>query len=398
MFEHLEPKPEDPILKLNIEALNDPSPTVVNLSAGVYKSEDGNTPVPFAIKQAELRRYENEKTKAYMGIAGDGRFNELLTELAFGADHPAKKDGRIATIQTIGGSGALFIGARLMVEANSDVEIWAGDPTWGNHVPLLTSAGAQLHSLPYYDRKNQVVDFDRMREIVARLSTGSVLLLHGCCHNPSGADLSPDQWDQLAELILERNLIPFVDAAYHGLGEGLEPDAYSWRMLAERVPEMLLAYSCSKNFGLYRERVGMLSIVSSNAMESSKVLSNLKSLVRETYSMPAAHGAFLAAEVMEDAELRASWVAQLGHIRARIAGMRSEFVRGMMEVAPSRDFGFVERQLGMFSFLGITAEQAIRLKKEHSVYILESSRINVAGLTSGNIDYVTRALASVIAD
>lgn len=397
MFESLELKPDDPILKLPIEARNDPSPNVVNLSAGVYKSEDGNTPVPYAIKQAEKKRFEQETTKAYMGIVGDERFNNLVTLLAFGANHPAIADGRVSSVQTIGGSGALFIGARLLVAANQGVQIWAGNPTWGNHVPLLTSAGAELNYLPYYDRKNSWVEFDRMLEKVDALEAGNVILLHGCCHNPSGADLSQQQWDRLADVILDRGLIPFVDAAYHGLGQSLDEDAYGWRMLAERVPEMLLAYSCSKNFGLYRERIGMLSVISASSQESVKVMSNLKSSIRETYSMPAAHGAYLVGSVLDDPDLQGDWARHLDQIRVRITSMRAEFVHRMSELLPSRDFGFVEHQLGMFSYLGISAEEVVRLKKKHSVYMLESSRINVAGLTSENLDYVTRSLADVIA-
>ena len=396
MFELLDKKPDDPILALLIEARNDPSPNVVDLSAGVYKSEDGNTPIFSAIKTAEDRRHKTEATKSYLGIRGDERFNQLVTELLLGKDHSVLADGRVSSIQTVGGSGALFVGGRLLVEANPNTKIWAGDPTWGNHIPLLTSAGAAMGSLPYYDRGSHRVNFDALLESLQCLDEGAVVLLHGCCHNPTGADLSADQWDQLADLILEKNLIPFVDVAYHGLAQNLDQDAYGWRMLADRVPEMLIAYSCSKNFGVYRDRVGLLAVVSRNAEESAKTLSNMMSICRATYSMPPAHGAFSVAEVLDDSALCAEWKGDLDRMRGRIEDARKAFVEAIGRVSSSMDFGFVTEQFGMFSFLGITADQVNRLKTKHSVYMLQSSRVNVAGLTSANTDYVAGALVQVL--
>jgi len=396
VFDSLSKKPDDPILALLVEARNDPSPNVVDLSAGVYKSEDGHTPIFSAIKNAEARRQTTEATKSYLGIRGDERFNQVTTELILGKDHPALAAGRVSSIQTIGGSGALFVGGRLLAEANPNVTIWAGDPTWGNHIPLLTSAGAAMRALPYYDRANHRVDFDAFSESLRGLSDGAVALLHGCCHNPTGADFSNDQWDQVANIILEKNLIPFVDVAYHGLAKSLDQDAYGWRMLAERVPEMLIAYSCSKNFGVYRDRAGLLAVISKNAETADKTLSNMMSICRSIYSMPAAHGAFSVAEVLDDAALRASWLDDLNNMRDRIDGARSAFVAAINRVSPSLNFNFVTDQFGMFSFLGITPDHVNRLKTEHSVYMLESSRINVAGLTDKNIDYVAAALADVL--
>lgn len=396
MFEALDKKPDDPILALLVEARNDPSPNVVDLSAGVYKSEDGNTPIFSAIKKAEDHRQRTEATKSYLGIRGDERFNELVSELLLGRDHSALSDGRVSSVQTIGGSGALFIGGRLLAEANPNTTIWAGDPTWGNHIPLLTSAGVSMGKLPYYDRVHNRVDFDGLVAGIRDLAKGSVVLMHGCCHNPTGADLSTDQWDQLADIMLDRHLIPFVDVAYHGLAKNLDQDAYGWRMLAERVPEMLIAYSCSKNFGVYRDRAGLLAVISENTDTAAKTLSNMMSICRATYSMPAAHGGFVVAEVLDDAALRTEWMSDLNDMRERISGMRTDFVDAIKRASPELNFGFVVEQFGMFSFLGITSEQVNRLKTEHSVYMLESSRINVAGLTSANIGYVANALAEVL--
>ena len=396
MFDSLNKKPDDPILALLVEARNDPSPNVVDLSAGVYKSEDGQTPIFSAIKNAEAHRQTVEATKSYLGIRGDERFNHLITELILGTDHPALAASRVSSIQTIGGSGALFVGGRLLAEAYPNVAIWAGDPTWGNHIPLLTSAGATMRALPYYDRKNHRVDFDAFSESLMGLGDGAVVLLHGCCHNPTGADFSEDQWNQIADMVLEKNLIPFVDVAYHGLAQNLDQDAYGWRMLAKRVPEMLIAYSCSKNFGVYRDRAGLLAVISKNSETADKTLSNMMSICRSIYSMPAAHGACSVAEVLDDAALRASWLEDLNSMRDRIDGARRAFVAAISRISPSLDFNFVTDQFGMFSFLGITPEQVNRLKAEHSVYMLESSRINVAGLTDANIDYVATALADVL--
>ena len=240
--------------------------------------------------------------------------------------------------------------------------------------------------------------FDEMMDALGRLPEGSVVLLHGCCHNPSGADLNRDQWDELAELIVKRGLVPFIDAAYQGLGTGLEEDAYGWRLLASKVPEMLISYSCSKNFSLYRDRIGALIAISKDKAAAARTRSNMMSCSRATYSMPAAHGAFLVAEILSDNALRQSWEAELASMRNRVNGMRTGFAQAMAKRGYGERFGFVADQFGMFSFLGITAEQVIQLREKHSVYMLESSRISIAGLTSGNLDYVADSLVSVISD
>lgn len=401
VFDSLSQKPDDPILALLLEARNDPSPNVVDLSAGVYKTEDGNTPIFHAIKQAEGRRVQTEITKSYLGIRGDERYNDHLTRLLFGENHSVLGDQRCASIQTIGGSGALFVAGRLLVDANPDTIVWAGDPTWGNHIPLLTSAGVAMQSYPYYDRSKNRLDFERMMAAIESLPSESVVLLHGCCHNPTGADLSNSQWDQLAEVIQNKGLVPFVDIAYHGLGNSLDEDAYGIRLLANLVPEMLVAYSCSKNFGVYRDRAGMLAVISKSAAESAKTLSNMMSISRATYSMPAAHGAFVVAEVLDDSALRKAWLEDLELMRSRINGARKSFVQAVSKAAESHsiesDFDFVANQFGMFSFLGISPEQVERLKLKHSIYMLASSRVNVAGLTDANIDYVAKALVEVLA-
>ena len=363
MLDRLQQQPDDPIIELLMKARVDPSPNVVDLSAGVYKDEAGHTPILDAVRQAEPRRLQNENTRTYQGIIGDERYNSAITELILGRDCPAIAEGRVSTLHT---------------------------------VPLLKTAGVEVLEFPYYDISTNSLMFDEMMDTLGRLHKGSVVLLHGCCHNPSGADLNCDQWNELAELIAARGLIPFVDAAYQGLGSGLEDDAYGWRLLASKVPEMLISYSCSKNFSLYRDRIGALIAISKDKDSAVRTRSNMMSCSRATYSMPAAHGAFLVAEILGDDQLRQSWESELAIMRSRVNQMRSGFARAMSERGYGERFGFVADQFGMFSFLGITADQVIQLREKHSVYMLESSRISIAGLTSANLDYVAESLASVL--
>jgi len=398
MLDRLQQQPDDPIIELLMKAKADTSPNVVDLSAGVFKDEEGNTPILDAVREAEPRRLQSENTRTYQGIIGDARYNELITKLILGEDCAAVTEGRVSTLHTVAGSAAVLLAGQLIRRASNEAVVWAGRPTWANHFPLLKTAGIDVLEFPYYDHSTNSLMFDEMMDALGRLPKDSVVLLHGCCHNPSGADLSRDQWDELAELIVNRGLVPFVDAAYQGLGNGLEEDAYGWRLLAEKVPEMLITYSCSKNFSLYRDRIGALIAISRDKASAAHTRSNMMSCSRATYSMPAAHGAFLVAEILSDKQLRQSWEAELTTMRNRVNGMRSGFARAMAERGFGDRFGFVADQFGMFSFLGITAEQVIQLREKYSVYMLESSRISIAGLTSGNLDYVADSLVSVIGD
>jgi aspartate aminotransferase len=396
MLDRLQQQPDDPIIELLMKANADPSPNVVDLSAGVYKDEAGNTPILDAVRQAEPRRLESEHTRTYQGIIGDTRYNSAITDLILGKDSEPVARGRVSTLHTVAGSAAILLAGQLIRRAMKEPVVWAGRPTWANHFPLLKTAGVEVLEFPYYDTSTNSLMFDEMMDALGRLPSGSVVLLHGCCHNPSGADLSRDQWDELADLIVGRKLVPFIDAAYQGLGNGLEEDAYGWRLLASRVPEMLISYSCSKNFSLYRDRIGALIAISKDKDSAERTRSNMMSCSRATYSMPAAHGAFLVAEILNDDQLCQSWEKELASMRARVNQVRSGFASAMAERGYGERFGFVADQFGMFSFLGITADQVMQLREKHSVYMLESSRISVAGLTRNNLDYVADSLADVL--
>ncbi len=396
MFEKLREKPDDPIIQLFLQAEADPSPNVVDLTAGVYKNESGQTPVLDAVRAAEPRRLVSEDTRKYQGIIGDERFNTVITELALGSDNGVVREGRVSTMHTVAGSAAVFMGGRLLCEAMEEPIVWVGRPTWANHYPLLQSAGVQIAEFPYYDAGTSSLLYDQMMSVFQELPAQSVVLLHGGCHNPSGADLSSHQWRQVAGLFAERGLVPFIDVAYQGFGEGLEEDACGWRHMLDSVPEALIAYSCSKNFSVYRDRAGALLTVSANAGSARRTCMNMMSLSRATYSMPAAHGAFLVAEILSDSALRSQWETELATMRERIRRMRRAFVRAMDERGLGERFGFVEEQNGMFSFLGINPEEVVQMREEHSIYMIESSRISLAGLTSGNLNHVADSLAAVI--
>lgn len=397
MLHSLHQQPGDPILELMMRARADSSPNVVDLSAGVFKDPQGHTPIMDAVLKAEPRRLEKEDTRAYQGILGDMRFSEKITEQILGADSSALREGRVSTLQTIAGSAAILIAGQLIHAAMDDPLVWAGTPTWANHYPLLKTAGVRIGEFPYYDADNNRIKFDEMMSALAELPRSSVVLLHGCCHNPSGADLSREQWDLVADLMVNAGLVPFIDVAYQGFGAGLDEDAYGWRLLAEKVPEMLISYSCSKSFSLYRDRIGALVVISKDRESEQRTRSHMMSCSRATYSMPAAHGAFLVAEILSDAELRASWEQELAKMRERINGMRSDFVAAMDTRGYGDRFKFIASQSGMFSFLGVNAEQIARLEKEFSIYMTKSSRISIAALTPSNLDYIADSVATVIA-
>lgn len=396
LFESLALCPDDPILQMMISARNDPNPEKVDLSAGVYKDEQSHTPVMASVKTAEQRRTEQEDSKAYLGLAGDLRFNSLLTELALGGAHPALVEARVSTVQTAGGSGAIRIAAELFKKIRRGTKVWVSNPTWANHIPLLEAAENEVVSYSYYRHGAAGVLFDEMLEQLAAAKTGDVILLQGSCHNPCGEDLSLEQWQQLTDFVLQKDLLPFVDIAYHGLADGLDADARGWRYMAERVPEMLISYSGSKNFSLYRDRVGALISISPNTECAQRVLTNMMTISRVLYSLPPAHGAFLVAEILDDTELRQVWMSELDAIRNRVQSVRSGFADALQENTASQRFEFIRQQKGMFSFLGISAEQVAEMRQKHSVYLLDSSRVNIAGLTSANLEYVAKAVASVL--
>jgi len=394
LFERLEALPADAILRLIAEYNEDPRAEKIDLGVGVYRNSEGETPVLAAVKEAERRLVETQTTKTYIGSGGDPAFNRHIQALLFG--DAAANDPRVVTLQAPGGSGALRIAAGLMLRARPDVRIWVSDPTWGNHVPLLGGAGIRLETYPYYRAGEAAVRFDEMLAALERVPEGDVVLLHGCCHNPTGMDLSPEQWREVGDVIVARRLVPFVDVAYQGFAEGLEEDAFAVRHLFGRVPEMLVAASCSKNFGLYRERVGSLSIVSAEAAHSAVVRSQAFNIVRTLYSMPPDHGAAVVACILGDGELRARWLSELTEMRDRLRDMRVLFVDALRDSAPRHDFSHVVRAKGMFSFLGLGAAEVARLKSEFGIYMVDSSRINVAGITHANVGYLAESIAKVL--
>ena len=396
MFESLKPVAGDPILTLMAAYRADSRDQKIDLGVGVYQDDKGRTPVMKSVKLAEAKLMELENTKAYQGIAGDASYNQRMMALLFGADHSILNSGRLVTLQAPGGSGSLRVGAEVVQRARPDAKLWVGVPTWPNHIPLMGSAGFEIEEYPYYDKTTHSINIQAMMEALSTVPAGDVVLLHGCCHNPTGADLQPQHWDQIADLALERGFIPFIDIAYQGLGNGLDADAYGLRMMAERLPELLVASSCSKNFGLYRERTGSITMIAESAQQAQVVSAQSMSTARQIYSMPPAHGALLVSLILGDDQLRANWQAELEQVRLRIQSMRALLAEGINNNAAGMDFSHIKQQRGMFSFLGTSSEHLDRLREEFAIYIVNSSRINLAGINSNNIEYLTQSIKTVL--
>lgn len=393
MFESLQAAPADAILGLIAEHKGDPRPEKIDLGVGVYRTEQGETPVLDVVKRAEKRLLETQHSKAYIGTAGAADFNAAMQAMTF-ADSVSYD--RLATIQAPGGSGSLRVAASLILQARPDAAVWVSEPTWANHIPLLGGAGLNLKPYPYYDTENHVLEFDAMIAALHTASPGDLVLLHGCCHNPSGLDPSEHQWRAIADVIVERDLIPFIDMAYQGFAKGLDDDAFAVRHMAGCVPEMIVSTSCSKNFGLYRDRVGTLSILSADAATSDVVYSQVNSLVRTIYSVPPDHGAAVVSIILSDNTLRKDWIVELTEMRERLKSMRSLLNDALQEKAPAHDFSHLVRATGMFCFLGISTAQVARLKKDFGVYMAGSSRINIAGITADNVNYLASAIAATL--
>lgn len=396
MFERLKPIPGDPILALMAAYRADTREQKIDLGVGVYQDDRGQTPVMRAVKKAETLLMDLEQTKSYQGIAGDAGYNEQMMALLLGADHSVMNSNRLVTLQAPGGSGSLRVGAEVIRRARPEAKLWVGVPTWPNHIPLLGSTGFEIEEYPYYDQSTHSVNIDAMMEALGRVPAGDIVLLHGCCHNPTGADITPEHWDEIADLALQRGFIPFIDIAYQGLGEGLDADAYGVRMMADKLPELLIASSCSKNFGLYRERTGSISMVAESAEQASTVSSLAASIARQIYSMPPAHGALLVSLILSDDQLRAEWQTELEVVRQRIQSMRTLLADSINNNAAGVDFSHIKEQRGMFSFLGIAPEKLQRLREEFAIYIVNSTRINLAGINSTNIDYLSESIQKVL--
>lgn len=395
MFANLKPLPTDPILGLMAKFRQDTNPNKIDLGVGVYKTEQGDTPILSCVKKAEKFRLDNETSKSYIGLAGDLGFCAKMETLLLG-EHPALLENRVRTAQAPGGTGALRVAAEFIAKANPNASVWVTTPTWANHIGLFSAAGLTVKEYPYYDYANKGLLFDEMMATLKTVPKGDIVLLHACCHNPSGMDLNAEQWQQVADLAKEVGFTPLVDIAYQGFGTSLEDDAAGLRLLAATVDEMIICSSCSKNFGLYRERIGACSIISESSAIADIANSVLLSVVRSIYSMPPAHGATIVDTILGSEELTTEWHQELAEMRNRINGLRSTIVEALHSRGVAQDFSFIEKQHGMFSFLSITPEQIERLQKEYSIYIVGSSRVNVAGVSKANIDYFADAVATVI--
>lgn len=366
----------------------------VDLGVGVFRDLSGNTPILDCVRRAERTVLAAQTTKSYVSAAGREEFNSAVEALVLGTAHAARQDRRARTVQAPGGCGALRVGAELVRAATPAAAVHVSDPTWGNHMPLLGSSGLRLSRYPYYDPASHQMKFDAMLERLDRAPAGDVVLVHACCHNPSGADLSIGQWRTLVELLQRRRLVPFIDLAYQGFGEDLQADAAGIRLAAEQLPEVLIATSFSKNLGLYRERVGALIVVGENESRAEAVQSHVLQIARSIYSMPPDHGAAIAACIFADAALRETWTSELAAMRCRISDMRVLLAEHLRTATGTRNFDFIQAQHGMFSLLGVPPTVIARLRDQHHIYMMSDSRMNLAGIMPHNVAYVAAAIAA----
>jgi aspartate/tyrosine/aromatic aminotransferase len=396
MFEILEKAPPDAIFGLEEAYKKDSNPNKVNLTIGVYQDDAGTTPIFRTVKLAEARLLEEEDNKSYLNIDGSAAYSAAVQELVFGAGHEVIASERAATAQAPGGTAALRVGAEFLKRIKPDARIWVSNPTWPNHPNVFGAAGLAVETYPYFDAATNGLAFDEMIAALKEIPIGDIVLLHGSCHNPTGADPTPEQWVQIADVIAERGLLPFVDFAYQGLGDGLREDTAGILTLCRSGSEMLISNSFSKNFGLYSERVGALTVVTPSAEAAQSVLSHVKKCIRANYSNPPSHGASIVITILNDPDLRAQWECEVQAMCDRINKVRKLFVGTLAAKGVTRDFSFIERQRGMFSYTGLTKEQAQELREKHSVYILDSGRVNVAGMNEHNIDAICEAIAKVL--
>ncbi|WP_345845695.1 amino acid aminotransferase [Shewanella algae] len=396
IFSQITAAPADPILGLTEAFKADPRTDKVNLGVGIYKDEAGQTPVLKSVKLAEAKLLEEEKTKSYLGIEGVALYNQAVQQLLFGKDNAIIADGRAVTAQAPGGTGSLRVAAEFVLSNTDSKTIWISNPTWANHKNIFETAGLEIKEYSYYRAETHDLDFDAMMTDLQQASEGDLVLLHGCCHNPTGIDLNINQWQQVAKLCAEKGLVPLFDFAYQGFGSGIEEDAQGLRAVAAVVPELLVANSFSKNFGLYNERIGAVTLVAKDSESAVRAFSQVKRTIRANYSNPPAHGAMIVSTILNDGELNALWQQELTEMRQRIASMRILFVESLKAEGVDRDFSFISRQNGMFSFSGLNKEQVARLKDEFGVYIVGSGRISVAGMTKTNMPVICKAIAKVL--
>ena len=396
MFSHLDPYAGDPILSLNEAFQKDPRSDKVNLSIGIYFDDAGRIPVLDCVRQAESQMLAESGPKSYQAIEGSAPMRSAVQRLLFGANHEAVTSGRIATLQTVGSSGGLRVGAEFIKRWLPDSALWVSDPTWDNHRAMFEGAGINVNTYPYYDPATGGLKFEQMLATLATLPARSVVLLHACCHNPTGVDLTPQQWSQLVPVLQQRQLLPYLDLAYQGYGDGIEEDAFAVRALASAGLTFFIANSFSKSMSVYGERAGALSVVCADAAEAALVLGQMKATVRRSYSSPAIHAAGIVSRVLTDPALRASWESDVAAMRSRILTMRHSLHAVLSAKRPGRDFGYFLTQRGMFSYTGLSAEQVDRLREEFGVYLVRSGRICVAGLNTSNVERTATAMAAVI--
>jgi len=396
MFENVKAIPGDTLLALMMAFKKDPTPTKIDLGVGVYKDDQGLTPILPVVKKAEALILEHEQSKGYIGPAGAPELAVLLQTLMLGDDHPVIKTSCIATAQTPGGTGALRVAGDLVNALNPKAKIWVSDPTWSNHFHVFAGAGVEVRTYPYYDAQANALAFERMLEEIRQMPAGDVILLHASCHNPTGIDPTPGQWQQISQAVADQGLLPLIDCAYQGFGDGLEEDVQGLRLILEKCPEALITTSCSKNFGLYNERIGALSIVASTPEHCSNVFSQACNCIRANYSNPPAHGAAIVSTILSDAELRQQWIQELAEMRRRIHRMRANLVKNLEQLSSGRDFSFITAQKGMFSYSGLSKAEVKYLKDEYAIYAVDSGRINIAGINDGNIDRLSQAIFKAI--
>ncbi len=397
MFQHIDTYAGDPILSL-MEVFNkDQRNNKVNLSIGLYYNEDNIVPQLDSVQKAyTYLTPDYNKVRVYLPMDGLNSFNQAAQELIFGTSSPAREQGRVVTIQTLGGSGALKVGADFLKKYFPESEIWVSQPTWENHIAIFNGAGIQTHFYPYYDAETNAVNVPAMLDCLKQLPAHSIVLMHPCCHNPTGADLQPHEWDQVIEVLKAQSLIPFLDMAYQGFGQGLEQDAYAIRALDQAGMNFIVSHSFSKIFSLYGERIGSLSFVCDDSTSAQNVLGQLKATVRRIYSSPAANGALLVSQVLNNPELFQQWQAEVEEMRQRILRMRGLLKEKLSQALPELDFSYLTQQQGMFSYTGLTAEQVDLLKQHYGIYLVRSGRMCTAGLNLSNIDYVAESMAAVI--
>jgi aromatic-amino-acid transaminase len=395
-FASVEMAPRDPILGLTELYKADTRSSKVNLGVGVYYDDDGKVPLLECVRRAEQQLVTSATPRAYLPIDGLPAYGPAIQKLVFGTDSTAVAEDRIVTLQTLGGTGALKVGADFLKRISPDAQVWISDPSWENHRGLFEAAGFVVNSYPYYDAAARGVNFKAMMDSLRTLPAGSIVLLHACCHNPTGVDLSDQQWKDVVAVVKQRELIPFLDIAYQGFGDGIDTDAHAVRMFAESMAPVFVANSFSKTFSLYGERVGGLSVVTQDSDEAARILSQIKRVIRTNYSNPPTHGGQIVTTVLNDEQLRALWVSELETMRDRIRDMRQSLAETIRQRLPLVDFSFVTQQRGMFSYSGLSKEQVRRLREEFSVYAIDSGRICIAALNSHNIDYVADAVASVV--